>query len=104
LIFLIIIKLVPKNPRNRFAKAFSAIGKATFHIYLIQDVFYITLYIIYNPIWTSVGFSGFVNILGITSNDIFVNMSLLVLNWIICISIRVIWWYLVKIDKNLRKN
>ncbi|MFX0057473.1 MAG: acyltransferase family protein [Candidatus Hodarchaeota archaeon] len=104
MIFLVIIRLVPKNPKNSFAKAFSAIGKATFHIYLIQDVFYIILYIIYNPIWTSLSFSGFVNILGIASNDILINIGLLVLNWIICISVGVLWWYLEKRVKNLIKN
>lgn len=103
-IFLIIVKLVPKNPRNILAKAFSTIGKATFHIYLVQDVFYIILYIIYNPIWTSLSFSGFVNILGIASTDILVNIGLLVLNWIICIFVGVMWWYLEKRVKALIKS
>ncbi|MFX0057474.1 MAG: acyltransferase family protein [Candidatus Hodarchaeota archaeon] len=104
LIFLIIIRLIPKNPKNKFAKVFSAIGKATFHIYLIQDLFYITLYIIYRPIWRPISFSGVVNILGIASNDFLINLALLILNWIIFISIGVIWWYLEKKVKNLVRN
>jgi len=101
LIFLIIMRLVPKNPKNRIAKAFSALGKATFHIYLIQDVYYITLYIIYNSVWTASGFSGLVNVLGIASNDILVNFGLLAINWIICFSIGVIWWFIEKKVRNL---
>ena len=93
LIFLIVLKIIPKNPKNLFAKAFSSMGKATFHIYLIQDVFYVILYIIYNDVWTSPGFSGLVNVFGISSKDFLTNIGFLMVNWIICFSVGVFWWY-----------
>ena len=96
LIFLIVLQLVPKNPKNVFAKAISPIGKATFHIYLTQDLYYIILYIIYNNIWISPGFEGLVNPIGIASTDALTNFGFLVLNWIICISVGTVWWYLEK--------
>lgn len=101
LIFLFILRLVPKNPKNKVTKIISTIGKSTFHIYLIQDLFYIILYIEYNSIWVSPGFSGLVNILGIASNELFLNIGLLCLNWIICIAVGVIWWSAEKKVKNL---
>jgi hypothetical protein len=96
LIFLIVMQLVPKNPKNRIIKSISPIGKATFHIYLIQDLYYIILYIIYNDIWTTPTFAGLVNPLGIASADLFMNIGLLCLNWIICISVGVLWWFAEK--------
>lgn len=93
LIFLIILRIIPRNPKNKFAKAFSVMGKATFHIYLIQDIFYIVLYIIYIDVWSSPGFSGMVNVFGIASNDLGTNIGLLCVNWIICFSIGVLWWF-----------
>jgi peptidoglycan/LPS O-acetylase OafA/YrhL len=96
LIFLIVLQLVPKNPKNIFAKAITPIGKATFHIYLVQDLYYIILYINYNAVWTFPGFAGLVNPLGIASIDVLLNFGLLVINWIICISVGTIWWYIEK--------
>lgn len=93
LIFLIILRLIPKNPKNALAKVVSAMGKATFHIYLVQDVFYITLYTIYIDTWASPGFSGLVNVLGIASIDFVLNIGLLCLNWVICFSVGVFWWF-----------
>ena len=92
LIFLIVLRLVPRNPRNWISKSISVMSKSTFHIYLVQDLFYITLYIIYNDVWTTSGFIGLVNILGISSDDFLVNLGLLCLNWIICFSVGVIWF------------
>ncbi len=96
LIFLIVLRLLPKNPKNPIAKGISAVGKATFHIYLVQDLYYVCLYIAYDSVWSSVGFVGIVNALGIASGNLFVNIGLLIINWIICISIGVLWWYIEK--------
>ena len=96
LIFLIVFQLIPKNPKNIFAKAISPIGKATFHIYLTQDLYYVILYIIHIGVWAFPGFEGIVNPLAIASTDALINFGLLVLNWIICISVGTVWWYLEK--------
>ena len=104
LIFLIVLRIIPKNPKNVIAKGFSAMGKATFHIYLVQDLFYITLYLIYIDVWGLPGFSGLVNVFGIASNDFVTNLGLLCLNWIICFSVGIFWWYGEKKLLNLIKK
>ncbi len=96
LIFLIVLRLLPKNPKNPIAKVISPVGRATFHIYLVQDLYYVCLYIAYEDVWNTLGFAGIVNPLGIASGDLFVNIGLLIINWIICISVGVLWWYIEK--------
>jgi hypothetical protein len=93
LIFLIVLRLVPKNPHNWMSKSISAMSKSTFHVYLTQDVFYITLYILYNDVWIAPGFNGLVNVFGIVSDDFLTNIGFLIINWIICFSVGVFWWY-----------
>ena len=95
-IFLIILKIIPQNPKKKISKIFTTIGRSTFHIYLVQDIFYIVLYINFISIWTAPGFSGIVNILGIAADDILTTVGLLILNWVVCISCGVIWWYVEK--------
>lgn len=90
-IFLIVMKLFPRNPRKKPLKIFTIISNATYHIYLTQDIYFILIYVIYNPI--------FANILGITSTDFIVNLGLLSLNWLICGSCGVLWWY---VDTKIR--
>jgi len=96
LIFLIVLGLLPKNPKSIISKAISPLGKATFHIYLVQDLYYIILYISFNDVWNSPGFDGLVNPFGIASVDFLTNLSFLIINWIICFSIGIIWWYIEK--------
>ena len=96
LIFLIILKVIPKNPKNKIAKFFTTIGRSTFHIYLVQDLFYVILYFNFNSTWTAPGFSGIVNIFGIAANDILTTAGLMISNWVVCISCGVIWWYVEK--------
>ena len=96
LIFLIVLSILPKNPKSFIGKAFSPLGKATFHIYLVQDLYYILLYINFNHIWLSPGFTGLVNPFGISSAEFLTNFYLLIINWVICFSIGVLWWYIEK--------
>jgi len=96
LIFLIILKIIPQNPKYKILKVFTTIGRSTFHIYLVQDIFYIILYIKFNSLWTTPGFSGIVNVFGIVANDILTTIGLLIINWVLCISCGVMWWYAEK--------
>ena len=93
LIFLIVLRYVPKNPHNWISKSISVMSKSTFHIYLTQDVFYITLYILYNDVWRAPGFTGLVNVFGIASADFLTNVGFLIVNWIICFFVGIFWWY-----------
>jgi hypothetical protein len=95
LIFLIVLRLVPKNPKNFITKAISPIGKATFHIYLIQDLYYVILYIKFIGVWPS-GFEDLVNPFGIASGDFLINLGFYFVNLIICFSVGILWWYIEK--------
>ncbi|TFG17409.1 MAG: acyltransferase [Promethearchaeota archaeon] len=101
LIFLIVLRLLPKSPKSIISKTISPLGKATFHIYLVQDLYYVILYINFNYVWNSPGFGGLVNPFGIASTDLLTNIGLLTVNWIICFSIGIIWWYFEKQLLNL---
>ncbi|NVM35631.1 MAG: acyltransferase [Candidatus Lokiarchaeota archaeon] len=90
-LFLIAMRLISQNPKTKIARVFTVISSATFHIYLVQDIYFIISYVIYNPIWQ--GSPVLANIFGIQSNEFFVNGCLLILNWVICISCGVFWWY-----------
>ena len=90
-LFLVAMKLISKSPKRKITKFFTKISNATFHIYLTQDIYFIISYVIYDPIWQ--GNPVLANIFGIQSNDFFVNACMLILNWIICISCGVLWWY-----------
>jgi len=97
-IFLIAMKYIPQNSKTKIAKIFSAIGKATFHIYLTQDIYFIISYIIHTQ--GSADLPTIANIFGIVSTEFLVNILLIILNWIICIPCGVIWWY---VDNKIRK-
>ncbi|MFX0004034.1 MAG: acyltransferase family protein [Candidatus Hodarchaeota archaeon] len=96
LLFLLALKLIMQNPKSKLAKVFTTISSATFHIYLVQDIYFAISYVLYNSEW--LGNPVFANIFGIQSNESLVNTVVLILNWIICISCGVLWWY---VDKKL---
>ncbi|MFW9897483.1 MAG: acyltransferase family protein [Candidatus Thorarchaeota archaeon] len=104
LIFLIILKIVPKNPKNIMARFFKAMGKATFHIFFVQGAFYAILFFNHLGVWNSSIFQGVVNIFGISSTEIIVNIGFMSLNWIICISLGLLWWLAEKHLKKLIKR
>ena len=95
LIFLIVLRLLPKNPKSFIAKAISPLGKATYHIYLIQDLYYIILYIKFTDVWPP-GSGGLVNPFGIASVDFLTNLGFYFVNLIICFSVGILWWYIEK--------
>jgi len=98
-IFLIALKLIPQNPKTKIAKIFSTVSGATFHIYLVQDIYFSISYILHSAEWIPLGGLPIANILGIATNESYINFLLLIVNWFICISCGVLWWY---IDKKIR--
>jgi len=90
-LILLIFKIIPKSPENKLAKAISWISKSTFHIFLVQNLYFAISETMYN-IWVEAPL--IINIFGLTSNDIAINILLLVMNWMITIPIGVLWWYL----------
>lgn len=93
-IFLIAMKLIPQNPKTKFSKFFSTVSSGTFHIYLVQDIYFAISYVIWDPVWSTLSTPALANILGIVSDEFLVNFCLVLINWIICISCGVFWWYI----------
>jgi hypothetical protein len=101
-IILLIIKIFPKKSEKRLAKAISWIGKSTFHIFLIQNLYFEITYTVYdNPPYLS---PLIANIFGLSSNDVIINILLLIMNWIITVSIGVLWWFSETKLRNFRKS
>ena len=101
-IILLTIKIFPQSTENRLAKAVSWIGKSTFHIFLVQNLYFEITYIIYDePPYIR---PLIANIFGLASNDLLVNFLLLLMNWTITISIGVLWWFSETKLRNYRKK
>ena len=94
-IILVVMKLFPKNPKNKVSKFFTTIGRASFHIYLVQDIYFAITYSL-----SSTGAKTVENIFDISSGESFLNILLLILNWTICISAGVFWLY---VENKIRK-
>jgi len=94
-IILVVMKLFPKNPKNKVSKFFTTIGRASFHIYLVQDIYFAITYSL-----SSTGAKTVENIFDISSGEPFLNILLLILNWTICISAGVFWLY---VENKIRK-
>ncbi|MFX0005105.1 MAG: acyltransferase family protein [Promethearchaeota archaeon] len=92
-IFLLFLNFIPETANQKVAKTFKIIGRSTFHIFLVQDLYFTISYIIHETIWGSIGGITIVNIIGVATENLFINFSLLILNWTICISCGVVWWY-----------
>ncbi|NVM45906.1 MAG: acyltransferase [Candidatus Lokiarchaeota archaeon] len=98
-IILIVMKVIPKNPKNKVLKIFTVIGRSTFHIYLVQDVYFAITYSLYG-----MGEKIVDNIFGISFEEPILNLLLLCLNWLICISAGVFWWYIENTIRKARKK
>jgi len=93
-IILVVMKVLPKNPKNKASKFFTTIGRASFHIYLVQDVYFAITY-------STQGTAKIVdNICGISFGEPILDLLLMFLNWGICISAGVFWLY---IENKIRK-
>jgi len=90
-IVLLTLKILPDNSKKRIAKVFKYIGKSSFHIFLVQNLYFAISETRYN-FWVEAPL--IMNIFGYSSNEIIVNLLLLIMNWIITISIGLLWWFI----------
>jgi peptidoglycan/LPS O-acetylase OafA/YrhL len=86
-LFLIGMKLLPKNSKNNFTKAIAWIGKSTYHILLTQIFYFAIVYAIYGDHYRA-------SIIGINLVEDLVSFFYLIINWIICIPLGVLWYVL----------
>ena len=98
-IILIILKLLPRNPKNKALKIFTVIGRSSFHIYLVQDIYFAITYSLHGY-----GVKIVENIFDISAGEPFLNILILILNWTICISAGVFWWYIENSIRRYRKK
>jgi peptidoglycan/LPS O-acetylase OafA/YrhL len=84
-IILLALKYIPKNVQKKKSKTLAAIGKSSFHIYLTQDIYFAISYALN-------GYPRVANVFDISVNN-FVNIFYLFIDWAICISIGMLWWY-----------
>lgn len=101
-IFLIAMKLIPQNPKAKITKFFSTVSGATFHIYLVQDIYFAISYVLHSAKWIPLDGLPVANIFGIVTNESYINFLILIVNWFICISCGVLWWYIEKKIRNIR--
>ncbi|MFX1321461.1 MAG: acyltransferase family protein [Promethearchaeota archaeon] len=86
-LFLVGLQLLPKKQDNKFIKGIAIIGKSTYHILLTQILYFAIVINIWGDHYGA-------SIIGINLeyklNVVFVYV---VINWLICIPIGVLWWY-----------
>jgi hypothetical protein len=85
-LFLVVMKILPKNSDNLFIKGVKVIGRSTYHILLTQILYFAITLSLYGDHYCA-------SIMGINPTDFRICMLYLILNWIICIPIGVSWWY-----------
>ena len=97
-LFLIALKLLPYESKNWFSKIIKKISRSTYHILLTQILYFAIVVALYGDHYRA-------SILGINPNQDIIAFLYLIINWIICIPIGVLWWYAeAKLKKILRKN
>ena len=96
-LFLIALKILPSKSKNWFSKGIKKISRSTYHILLTQILYFAIVVAIYGDHYGA-------SIFGINPDQDIIAFLYLIINWIICIPIGVLWWYAeIKIKPILRK-
>ncbi|NHJ19496.1 MAG: hypothetical protein EAX91_01040 [Candidatus Lokiarchaeota archaeon] len=90
---LFVIKILPKTKKGIITRSISVIGKSTYHILLVQIMYFAILIAIYGDHYGT-------SILGTATTDLnyFFNLFL---NWALCVPIGIIWW---SIENSIRNS
>jgi len=91
---LFVIMLLPKKSDNRFAGMVSLIGKSTYHILLAQIFYFGIVEALYDNHYCA-------SIIGINLGGGIICFIYLVINWVICIPLGVLWY---RFDTKTRKE
>jgi peptidoglycan/LPS O-acetylase OafA/YrhL len=93
---LLAINFIPKQRKNKVTKIISTIGKSTYHILLVQILYFAVLIAIYRDNYGA-------SILGVATDDLNVFLNF-VINLSICVPIGVIWWSIENSIRSYRLN
>jgi hypothetical protein len=101
-IILLALKFLPQVSNLKISEAISAVGRSTFHIFLVQDIYFAITYAVHGPIWgVHSGPQIIGNIFGIVFDVYWLNFILYFMNLGICFTLGVIWWL---IEGKIRKK
>ena len=84
-LFLVAMKILPSDSKNILAKVIKKISKSTYHILLVQILYFAIVYALYGDHYSA-------SIFGINQSSISMTYLYLIINWSICIPIGVFWW------------
>ena len=85
-LFLVAMKVFPKNSKSTVAKKIKTISRATYHILLVQILYFAIVFAVYGDHYGA-------SIFGINQNNEFIVYLNLIINWVICIPSGVFWWH-----------
>lgn len=83
-LFLVAMKILPSDSKNRLARAIKMISRSTFHILLTQILYFAIVYALYGDHYSA-------SIFGIDQSSVLNTFLYLIINWSICIPIGVFW-------------
>ncbi|TFG28058.1 MAG: acyltransferase [Promethearchaeota archaeon] len=84
-LFLVALKTLPSDSKNKLARVIKKISKSTYHILLVQILYFAIVYALYGDHYSA-------SIFGIDQGSILMTYLYLIINWSICIPIGVFWW------------
>jgi hypothetical protein len=86
-LFLVAMKVFPKDSKTRVAKIIKTISRSTYHILLVQILYFAIVFALYGDHYGA-------SIFGINQSNEFIVYLYLIINWSICIPIGVFWWHI----------
>ena len=84
-LFLVALKILPSDSKNKLARIIKKISKSTYHILLVQILYFAIVYALYGDHYSA-------SIFGINQSSILITYLYLIINWSICIPIGIFWW------------
>jgi hypothetical protein len=85
-LFLVAMKIFPKDSKSIIAKVIKTISKSTYHILLVQILYFAIVVALYGDHYGA-------SIFGINLSNEIITYLYLIVNWSICIPIGIFWWH-----------
>ena len=85
-LFLVAMKILPSNSKLKVAKVIKTISRSTYHIFLVQILYFGIVFALYGDHYGA-------SIFGINQGNEIITYIYLIVNWSICIPMGIFWWY-----------
>jgi hypothetical protein len=86
-LFLVALKVFPKDSNSKMAKIIKTISRSTYHILLVQILYFAIVFALYGDHYGA-------SIFGINQSNEIITYLYLIVNWSICIPIGIFWWHM----------